>query len=138
MSFVHNDIAHIHFLDITAEKRGPQALGRNIQELEVSVGRIVQRDIHFPPAHTGIHAESLYAAVVEILDLILHQSDQRSDHYRNPLLHQRRDLKAHGLASSCRQNCKHISALQSSTDDILLLRTERVITPVFLQHFKHV
>ena len=135
MSLIHDNETDIHLLKVISEKPGSEPLGRNIQELEITIRRIIESQLHLAPPHTGIDTKSLDTPVIQILHLVLHQGDERSDHDSNTFPHKGRHLETHGLASSGRQYRKHIPAIQSGKDNILLLRTEGVVTPIFLQYF---
>ena len=131
MSLIDNDEIHIHLLHIAAEHTGPEPLWRYIEELEVTVCGIVEDKFHLTPAHTGIHAKGLDPSVVEILDLILHQCDKRSHDQSYAGTHHCRDLKTHRFSASSGKNGKYILTLQSSFNDIKLLRTKGIIPPIF-------
>ena len=95
MRLIHNYIADIHFLHIVQEKSGTETLRRDIQELEVTIGRIIQRKVNLTAPHSGIHAQCLYTAAVQVLDLVFHQRDKRRDDYCQTVLHECRYLEAY-------------------------------------------
>ena len=136
MRLIDYNETYIHLLQVASEKLGPETFRRHIKELEISICSIIESQIDLPAPHTGIYTQRLDTSVIEILDLVLHQGYERSDDYGYSLLHHRRHLETDRLASSCRENGKHIPTLQCSADYILLHRSERVIPPIFLQHLK--
>ena len=134
MRLIHNDIRNIHFLDIIPEQLCSEALRRHIQEFEISECRIIQCQFYLPMRHTGIYAQCLYATVIQILYLILHQSDKRSHDNGNSFPHQCRNLEADRLASTGGQKRQHIPVVKGCIDYLLLFGTEGFIPPIFLQY----
>ena len=134
MSFVDDDETHVHLLQIVVEKLGRKTLRRDVKEPEVSVCGIIESQLDFPASHSGMDTQGLYATVIEILHLVLHQGYERSHDYRDAITHQGWHLEAHGLAASRRKNGKDIPSVQSGIYYVFLLRTERIITPVFFQN----
>ncbi len=134
MGLINDYITDIHLSDETLEKRRIEPFWRQVKELEISVCRIVEHKLHFPPRHTGMNGQSLDSPGGKILHLVLHKRDKRSDYQRDPFLHKSRDLKADGLSASCGENGKHVLAAAGSIYDFTLHRPERIITPIFLEY----
>ena len=130
MCLVHHDIADVHHLQVGAEQAGAEPFGRQVEELEVAVGGVVQRQVHLVPVHAGVDAQGLDAAVVQLLDLVLHKGDEGGDHQREAIFHKRGDLEAHGLSASRRQDGQHIPAGYRLPDDVFLHGTEGIVPPI--------
>ncbi len=94
MRLIHNYIADIHLLHILLEEPGSETLRRDIKELEVTIGRIVKSKVNLTASHSGVHAQCLYAAAVQVLDLVFHQRDKRCDDNCDTFLHKCRNLEA--------------------------------------------
>ena len=135
MCLVNHDIADLHLLHIALEKTGSETFRRDIKELEVSVKGIVQGIVHFPSAHSGIDAEGTYSPICQVLHLVLHQGDQRSNHDSNSVLHHAWYLETHRLATSRRENGKNVTSFEGSVDDFLLFRTKTIIAPILFKCF---
>ena len=131
VGLVHHDETDVQHVKIGTEKRGIETFWRNVQELESSVSSVVECNVHFAPVHPRVDAQCPDATGVEVLYLVLHKGDQRSDHQCEALAHEGRDLEAHGLAASRREDGKHVPAFQRGPDDLSLHGSERVISPVF-------
>ena len=130
MCLVHHDIADVHHLQVGAEQAGAEPFGRQVEELEVAVGGVVQRQVHLVPVHAGIDAQGLDTPVVQLLDLVLHERDERGDHEGDPLLHQRGHLETHGLPAAGGQDREDIPAGHRLPDDVFLHGTEGLIPPI--------
>ena len=138
MCLIDDDETHIHLLHIIPEKRSAETFRRDIEELEIAICCIIKSKLDLTASHSGIDAQCLDAPSGKVLDLILHQCDQRSDYNGDSFTHHRRHLEAYGLASTGRQDSKHIPSLQSGIHYILLLRTERLISPIFPEDINRV
>ena len=79
MSLIHNDIGHIHIPEILLEETRGETLWGYIEKLAVSVGGVVEGKVNVISCHSGIDGDGAYAAVIEVLNLILHQGYERSD-----------------------------------------------------------
>ena len=66
-------------------------------------------------------------------NLIGHECDERRHHHGEPLEHQRRHLKADGLATTSGENREDISTQQNVTHDRTLSRTEIRVAEMLLQ-----
>ena len=134
---VHHQETDLHLLHPGPEQVRAQPLRRQIQKLVIPVHRIVQRDIYLPSGHARVHGHCFYPPRPQILHLVLNQGDERRHHHRQSLSHHRRHLKTDRLASACRQNRKHVLSDQCGRYYLLLLGSERSVSPVFFQDFFH-
>ena len=134
--FVHDDIVDRQQRQPGLEQRRTQPLGRYVEELEIAVGGIVQRQLHLAPLHARMNGQRADTPVFEVLHLVLHQRDQGRDYQRDTLLHQGRHLEADGLAAARGQDGQHVPAVRRGGDDLLLHRTEGIIAPILLQYFQ--
>src|SRR5882762_7374689 len=74
----------------------------------------------------------------EVIDLILHQSDQRGHHQRDPLPHQRRQLVAERLPCPRREDCKSGAPIAKRLDHFPLSGTEFGISESLFQNVQRV
>ena len=136
VGLVHDDEADGEDVEVGLEERGPQALRGDIEELEVAVGGVVQGVVGLPAGHPGVDREGLDAAGGEVLDLVLHQRDERGHDERDAVPQERGDLEAHGLAAARRQQRERVPPVQRGGDDLLLHRTEGLVAPILPQHLQ--
>ena len=105
-------------------------------------GRDVQQPQRVPPrgaqhARAGCRPSSIEcsapdadAASIQLVDLILHQRDQRRHDERRPGQHHRRQLVAERLARSGRHHREHVAPAEHGGDDLLLSLPELRMTEV--------
>ena len=132
---VHDDVAQGQHVQVRPEQGRAEALGRDVQELEIPVRRVVEGEVHLPAVHPGVDGQGADPPVGEVLHLVLHQGDQRRDHERKALLHQGGHLEAHGLAPAGGQDGQHVAPFRRGGNDLLLHRPEGFIAPILLQYF---
>ena len=72
------------------------------------------------PLHSGINGFCLNLPPLEIFDLILHQSNQRSYHHTYTFFGQTRHLVGNGLSPSRRHQGKGIFSGQYGKDNFFL------------------
>ena len=133
---VHDDVAEGQDLQVRLEQRRAQALRRDVQELEIPVGSVVERSVHLPPVHAGVDGQGADAPGGEVLHLVFHQGDQRRDHERKPFLHQGGHLEAHRFAPARGQDGQHVATLGRRRNDLFLHRPEGFVAPILLQYLQ--
>ena len=72
----------------------------------------------------------------QVLNLVLHQSDQRGYYESHPIGHQPWNLETDRFAASGRHYGQYVIPLNGGSDDILLHRAETIIAPIFPQYLK--
>ena len=137
MRLVDHQEAHLHLLYPLPENLGAQALGGEVEELVVAVDGIVEGEVYLPAGHAGMDGEGLDAPGAEILYLVLYQGDKGGHDDGQALPHHGRKLEAQRLSPSRRQDGQHVLSGQGGRDYLLLLGTERRVSPVFPQYFFH-
>ena len=133
---VHHYHADAQHVQIGAEKEGREPFGRDVEELEAPVGRVVERRVHLPAVHSRMYGDGADAPGLQVLHLVLHQGDQGRYHERQPPAHHRGHLEADRLASSGGQYRQYVAPFQRGVNDFLLHRAERAVAPIFLQSLK--
>ena len=93
MSLVHHDEAYVEDIDVGLEQLCPKPFRREIKKLVVAVGGVVKSQIDLVAAHSRMDRERPHPPVVQILDLILHEGDERSDNQSDTVPHQTRNLE---------------------------------------------
>ena len=82
----------------------------------------------------AVEVSSIYARLIQCSYLILHQTDERRDHQRNSLKHQRRHLITDRLACPCRHDSKYIPAFQKPVNQRLLTIAKGIVSKVVPQN----
>ena len=93
MSLINNNEAYVQNVNIRPEQLRSKPFRRQIEKFVVPVGRVVQSQIHLVAAHSGMDRKGSHSPVVQILDLILHEGDERSDDQSDTIPHQTRNLE---------------------------------------------
>ena len=136
MRLIDDYVTDFEDIKVGLEESRPEPFGRKVQELEVPIGCIVQSEVHLVTRHPGMDGRSLDSLVPEVLDLVLHQGDERSDHKGQPVRHECGHLEADRLPSSGREYSQYIPALERRLDDLFLHRPEGIMAPVLSQYFQ--
>ena len=136
MRFIDYYVTDFEDVQIGLEKGRPEPFGRKVQELEVPVGCIVQSEVHLVARHPGMDGSRLDSLVPEVLNLVLHEGDERCDHEGQSVRHESGHLEAYRLPSSGREYSQYIPALERRVDDLFLHRPEGIMAPVLSQYFQ--
>ena len=70
--------------------------------------------------------------LVQSLDLVFHQRDQRGYHHSDPRQHQSRDLVAYGFSRPGGHDAQYVPSRQDAVDQHLLSRAEAGVSEVCL------
>ena len=130
---VHDDVGDVQDGQVVLEQPGLDTFGGDIQELVVTVGRVVQREVHFVPVHPGVDGDGADAPGGEVLDLVLHQGDEGRDHEGEAVAHHRRHLETHRFPASGGEDGEHVAARERLVDDALLHGPEAFVPPIGFQ-----
>ena len=134
MGLIYDYITDIQDFQVGPKQERPQPLGTQVEELVSPVGGIVQGQVNFLPAHSGMHRNGFDTPLLEVLDLVFHQGDQRRDHEGEPVGHQARNLETDRLPSTGRKHREHVFSVEGGRDDLFLHRAERIVSPPFSQN----
>ena len=74
-----------------------------------------------------------FGIVLNSIDLVFHQSDERGNHNCSALHQQCRQLVAHRLTAACWHQHKSVIAIKQVLDDSLLVALESIEAKVILQ-----
>ena len=119
-----------------AEGAALQPLGRDIEELVAALGGKGQCLVDLCLAQARVDEGSADTGVVQRLDLILHQRDQRGDDKSDARQQQGRDLIAERLACAGGHDGQCVPPGQNGVDDLLLPGTEGVVAEIAFERFK--
>lgn len=133
MRLVDREQAHLHTLRARDHDVGTKALGRDIQKLRIAMDAIIQRNIDLGLAHTRMDRRGGDISPFELLNLVLHQGDQRRYHNANAFGGHHRHLETNGFPAAGRKQYQRVHTIQDRLNGIFLKRPEIVITPILFQ-----
>ena len=111
---------------------GQQALGRDIQQIELAAPRAALDLRGLRPAQRRIEKRGAHPELGERRDLVLHQRDERRDHHPDAVAQQRGNLVAERLAAAGRHQDQRVAAAGDVLDDLGLVTAEgRVAEDLF-------
>ena len=134
---VHHQQRHVQRVQQLHEPRRFHALRRHVQQLCVAPGHLIQRLANLTRAHGAVDHHGAHTQLHQLIHLILHQRDQRTDHDGHAVQQQRRNLIGQRLASARGQHRHHVPTIQYGRDDLLLSGPERVVAEHALEHVVH-
>ena len=130
MRFVNGDQRNRHTTGERAETFGFQTFRSHIQQSDPSRQRLREHQILFVGTLRGIDERGWNAHVVERVNLIAHQRDQRGNDDGHARKKRGGNLVADRLASTGGHDAERITALDNRIDYAFLTRTEGVISEV--------
>ena len=130
MTFVNCNHRDFHRPQFGAEYVRVQTFRRNIEEFVITEDAVFKCSENFLPCHAGVYGKGFDATFAEVLHLVLHQGDERSNDNANPFLGESRHLKGDGLTASGRHEPQCIFAFADTGNDLLLQVAEGVISPI--------
>ena len=113
-----------------------QTLRRQVQQLRLACQHVLLDRIDLAATQTRVDEvrHTIFLRVItHRIHLIFHQRNQRRDHNRHTVHHQRRQLVAQTLTATCRHQHKRVLAVNNVLDDRFLIPLEQVETKVVLQ-----
>ena len=132
VGLVDHYIINVQDLQIAAEQTCAETLRGDIEELAAAVCGVVQRVVHLMTVHSRMHGDGPDAAGLQILHLVFHKGDKRSDHQSRAVLQQSGNLETDALASAGGQDSESVATLQGGVHDLLLHGPEGVVAPNLL------
>ena len=105
-----------------------QALGRQVEELDLAAADALGNAALLLGAQGGVERHRGHAEFVEGGDLVVHQRDQRRDDHRQPLAQQTRHLIAQRLAAAGGHQYQGIATTGHAIDDRRLVAPKGVVT----------
>ncbi len=117
---VHRQAAHRQLREHPCEVRLTEALGGDVEEVQVPRRRGVQSARPLRSADRGVHVSGPDTAGLERVDLVLHEGDQRADHQGQALRHHRGELIDQRLTAPGGHRQEHVSPRENGVDGALL------------------
>ena len=111
-----------------------QTLRRDVEQLHPPGSAVRHHLLLLLTRHRGVEARRRHAVGQQLIDLIFHQGNQRRDHQRQSLLHQRRDLIAERFAAAGGHHHQTIPSAQRRINNGLLAGTKMLIAKGILQY----
>ena len=116
-----------------AEAVGVDPLGRDVEQLHRSIGHRPLDLGHLHRRERAVQILRVGASPLQRRHLVVHQSDQRRDHDRQPVRENRRQLVTQRLAAAGRHEHQRIPAIKDVFNRLPLLRPKRVVAVVLLE-----
>ena len=133
MRFVDGQRRDIPTHDARKKVRHQQSFGRNEQNLGASIFKTSQPAPRLAIIKRRVDRRCRYTRGLQLIDLILHQRNERRHHHRKPVAHQRRQLVAQALARARRQNGHRVAPGERCLHDLALQRPEFVVAEHLLE-----
>jgi hypothetical protein len=124
MRFVDCDKGNLHFGNSGQEYIGFESFGRHVQKLGIAIDCIVECNVDLASVHGRIDRCSFDAPLFEILNLVLHQSDQGGNYEADSRKVHGRHLEANGLAATGGEQGYGIVAIDHRLDYAVLNGSE--------------
>ncbi len=132
VGFVHCEQGDTKLSERLLKSLVVEAFGSDEEELDRFRAKLRHHLSIFARGETGVEPRGRNAARCEVVQLVLHQGDERRDHQREPIEHQGRKLIAQRLARTGRKNRRGRMPGDEMGDDRFLPGKERVETePLF-------
>ncbi len=133
-------LVHCHHTDPgplgkAGEVPGFQTLRGHIDDLIPAAHGVLHGSLNLSLRQGAVDIGSMHSRLVQGLDLILHQGNQRGNHHRNARQHQRWDLVADGFSRSSRHDAQHVPPGQYAVDQQFLAGTKIRVSKICLQNF---
>ena len=134
MRLIDHKQAHVHILELGEEELRLKSFGREIEELIVLRNDTLVGLEHLLMRHAHEDRSSLDTSLDEMVDLVFHERDERSDHDAESAKCDGRHLEGDAFATARREEAERIMSGENRGYDVLLQRSEGIIAPVFLQY----
>jgi hypothetical protein len=135
---VDREEAHLHAPDPLAEGQAVEALGGDVEELDLALLRHAEALLRLTRRQRRVDELGRNPLCFQALDLVLHERDQRRHHQGHAGQQHRAGLVDHALPGSGREHRQSVPAIQDGFDDLTLLGTEVLVSPVALQDMARV
>ena len=110
--------------DCLQEPAAAEPFRHHVDDPHLAAGDRIQAALLLARAERAVDVRDRQAQAAELVDLVLHQRDQRRDDQRQPVEHQRRQLVAEALASAGRHYAQAIATRQHGADHLFLAEPE--------------
>ncbi len=137
MSLVDYDKPYRQFAQFGHETAALQFLRRYIKYAGFAQTAFVKHQTVFPACKPAMKEIPPYAMRQKIVDLILHQGNQRGHNNRKPVDNHRRHLESNRLPAPGSHKAEGVVTCQHRIDYLSLHGAERIIAPMPLQHLSN-
>ena len=138
MRFVHCQQVDRPCGDRLEKLRFSKPLRRDIEQPVAAGAHVRLPLLAGGPAQGRIDERCIDAAGAQSIDLVLHQGDQRTEHQRQPLAHQRRNLITDRFTGPRRHDHQRVAAPEQAIHNRRLTATEGGMAEMFLQDLRRV
>ena len=117
----------VPFFQVLVPTLEHEPFGRGVEQAILAAVQAAEPRACLGSVERGIEKRRRHAARLELIDLILHERDQRRDDDREAVAHERGELETKRLATTGGQQREHILAGESRLANLALERAERRI-----------
>jgi len=135
MGLIDGDETDTHVAQFLLKEFGSQTLRGDIKQLHVTEDAVLKGNDDFLVCQTGIDGCRLDALAEQMVDLVLHEGDERRDDDTDAVHGEGWHLERDGLATARRHQSKCVVTGTYRLDNLTLNAPEIIIAPVSLQDF---
>ena len=129
--FIHRNKGDRQSFRHTGKAFRQKTLRSHINDFIPALRGALKRQTKLPRGQGAVQVSRLHAGLDQSGNLILHQGNQRRNHKRYTVHHQRRDLIAKRFSRSRRHQPEHIAPRQKAVHQLLLPASKRRISKIF-------
>ena len=133
MRLVDGERFHSPFAELGEKIRQHEPLRREVKQAVFAGVEFGEALFRLPGIQRGVEERRRHAAGGELINLILHQRDERRDNHGEPVPHHSRQLVTQALAGTGGQHGQRVAAGEKRLRDFALMRTESVVAEDFFQ-----
>ncbi len=126
MSLVNREQGNLPTREIRHEPLAGQPFRSDIEQLESAFAKVVVDFSGLRRREAGVEPGGGHASAGQVVDLVLHQGDQRGDDHGQAVEQERRELVAEALAAAGREDGQARPAFKQRGDHPLLALAEPV------------
>ena len=135
VSLIDGDKTDVHVAEFRLEEVGGKSLGGDVENLHSTEDAVLEGDDNLFAGESRIDGRSADATATEVLDLILHQSDEWRNNHTSAFPCKGRHLECNGFATTGRHQSQRIVTTTYGLDNLALDPAEIIIAPVLAKDF---
>jgi hypothetical protein len=132
MRFIDHETRNRDVLECANEIVGRESFRRHVEQLALARSRLLERVAAGVARQGRMQRRSADPAAIQLIDLVLHQRDERRDDERRAREQERRELESQRLAGPGRHHGQEILSRQDRLDELLLSVAKGSVTEVAL------
>ena len=134
MRLVNGDKRYVHVAQLGLKQAAAQSFRRNVEQFDVAQNTVLEYAQDVVMLQSGIDGFCSDANLPEVVHLILHQGNERSDDYARTFHSHSRHLEGDGLATTRRHQAQGIVTSTDGLDDVALYAAKVIVAPIVLKN----